>query len=266
MGKLTTPEERAAKLHARLCGQIPNRTSRRSNRVASTLPNPMFAAVLYTASRDTNGAELFPLEACLIGMLKIFATNQEVTEYGKMYTETKDQTGKGTLSNTIFSSAALSISADTVYTNTNMVADAKAMASDFLTIPKNKIIDITIIDKEYIDSTEYIEAFTEAGNGFIVLIAPEIEEEDSKPIQDSEEEQSSTTSISPNSSATLNTVSEYKMTLQRFKCHHQQKDIAFGPRNEIYWAVASGSDVPDERNFKTGEHGSVESGDVQQVG
>ncbi|KAF7881472.1 hypothetical protein EAF00_011841 [Botryotinia globosa] len=238
MGKLTTPEERAAELRARLSGQVPNRTSRRESRVASsTLTDPMFTAALHAASRDANGAELSPLEARL----------------------TKDQAGKGTLSGTTFSGSDLSMNADTAYTDTDMVADAKAMASDFLAMPENKIIDITTTDTECIDSTEYMEALTGAGIGVTVLIASEIEEEDSKPIQDSEEEQSSTTSMCPNSNATLNTVSEYKMTLGRFRCHRQQNDVAFGPRNEIYWAVASGSDVRDERNFKTGEYGSVES-------
>lgn len=265
MGKLTTPEERAAELRARLSGQVPNRTSRRKNRVASTLANPMFAAALHAASRDANGAELSPMEARLVRMLKTFATDEEVAGYGKMYTETKDQAGKGTLSGTIFSGVALNMNADTPYTDEDMVADAKAMASDFLAMPENKIIDITTIDTECTDSTEYMEALTGAGNGVTVFSAPDIEEKKSEPVHAEKEETGSVTPNVSNRNDITSTVAEIKLVLKRFKCHRKQDDSVFGPKNEIYWAVASGSDVRDEKNFKTDEYGSVESGDVRQM-
>ncbi|THV47514.1 hypothetical protein BGAL_0305g00010 [Botrytis galanthina] len=266
MGKLTTPEERAAELRARLSGQVPNRTSRRNNRVASTLPNPMFAAALHAASRDANGAELSPMEARLVRMLKTFATDQEVAGYGKMYTETKDQAGKGTLSGTIFSGAALSMNADTAYTDNDMVADAKAMASDFLAMPENKIIDITTIDTECTDSAEYMEALTGAGSGITVLSAPEIEEEESKPIQEKKKGGGSTTSNAPNSNAITNSAINFKMTLKRFKCHRKQNDSLLGPRNEIYWGLAAGSDVRNKESFRTGQYGEIEDGSVREMG
>ncbi|TGO84792.1 hypothetical protein BPOR_0465g00060 [Botrytis porri] len=266
MGTLTTPAERAEELRARLSGQAFNRSSRRTTRQNSTLSNPMFTAALHATPRDARGAELSPIEARLVRMLKIFATDEEVAEYGNMYTKNKAQAGKGTLSGTIFSGVSLNMDEDTPYNKVDMVADAKAMTGDFLTMPENKIIDITTIDAECADNPEYMEALTGAGSGITVLVAPKLEEEEKKPMQDDEEGQSSTTSISPNSDAVANTVSDYRLVLERFKCHREQHDGFASTRNEIYWALASGSDVRYKQNFKTGEYGAVESGNVRQMG
>ncbi|KAF5875503.1 uncharacterized protein Bfra_003957 [Botrytis fragariae] len=247
MGKLTTPEERAAELRARLSGQVPNRTSRKGNRVASNLPNPMLAAALHAASRDANGAELSPVEARLVQMLKTFATDQEVAGYGKMYTETKDQAGKGTLSGTIFSGVALNMNADTPYTDRDMVADARAMTADLLAMPENKIIDITTIDTECSDSADYMEALTGAGSGITVLSAPKTEENSLK------------------SNPVTNVSSAFTLNFARFKCHRKQSDSFTGPKNEIYWAVACGSDKRSKKSFKTSEYGSINSGDTRNM-
>ncbi|TGO08041.1 hypothetical protein BTUL_0229g00080 [Botrytis tulipae] len=196
MGKLTTHEERVAELRARLSGQVPNRTSRRNNRVAFTRPNPMLTAALHAASREVDGVELSPVEVRLVQMLTIFATDQEVAEYGKIYTETKGQAGKGTLSGTIFSGVALNMNADTPYTDDDMIADARAMTGDLLAMPENKILRVY-------GSAQW---------------------------------------------------------------SRKQNDSAFGPKNEIYWAVASGSDRQSQKYFKTPEYGSVESGSQRTLG
>ncbi|TGO31648.1 hypothetical protein BHYA_0456g00010 [Botrytis hyacinthi] len=247
MVKLTTPEERAAELRARLSGQVPNRTSRNGNRTASNAPNPMLAAALHAASRDANGAQLSPMEARLVRMLKTFATDQEVAGYGKMYTETKNQAGKGTLSGTIFSGAALSMNADTAYTDKHMIADARAMTADLLAMPENKIIDITTIDAECSDSAEYAEALSGAGSGITVFNAPEAGEDNSK------------------SNAAPKASKKFTLMLDRFKCHRKQADSITGPRNEIYWAVACGSDQQDKYSFQTDEYGKVNSGDTRDM-
>lgn len=213
-----------------------------------------------------NGAELSPMEARLVRMLKTFATDQEAAGYGKMYTETKDQAGKGTLSGTIFSGAALSMNADTAYTDKDMVADAKAMASDFLAMPENKIVDITKIDTECTDSAEYMEALVGAGNGITVLTAPDIEKKESEPIQAETEETGSTLPNSGIQNSITNTVAEIRLTLQRFKCHRKQDDSFFGPRNEIYWGLAAGSDVRDKESLRTEQYGEIENGSVRDMG
>ncbi|KAM3157873.1 hypothetical protein ABEW05_001583 [Botrytis cinerea] len=74
-------------------------------------------------------------------------------------------------------------------------------------MPENKITDITTIDTECSDSAECMEALTGAGSGVTVFTAPKVEEN------------------SLNSNAATNS-----------------NDSAFGPKNEGYWAVASGSD------------------------
>ncbi|KAK6609655.1 hypothetical protein H4I96_03586 [Botrytis cinerea] len=133
----------------------------------------------------------------------------------------------------LFSVVSLNLDGDTPYTDNDIVANAKAMTSDFFAIPENKIIDITTIDTECTDSSEYIKALTKAGSGITMLSAPKVEEEEAEPIQD-EKEGASTALNSPKPNATINTVSEYRLTLQRFKCHHKQNDAVGAGRNEIY--------------------------------
>ncbi|KAF7952695.1 hypothetical protein EAE96_005926 [Botrytis aclada] len=164
-----------------------------------------------------------------------------------MYAETKAQAGKGTFSSTIFSGAALDMNADTPYTDKDMIADARAMTADLLAMPENKIIDITTIDTECSDSVEYIEALTGAGSGITVLSGPKTEEN------------------SLESNSVTNCSNYFTIRLSRFKCHRKQSDSFTGPRNEIYWAVACGSDKRIKKSFKTGEYGSINSGDTRNM-
>ncbi|KAM0136234.1 hypothetical protein ACHAO1_004711 [Botrytis cinerea] len=91
-------------------------------------------------------------------------------------------------------------------------------------MPENKIIDITTIDTECSDSAECMEALARAGSGVTVFTAPKVEEN------------------SLNSNAATNSVGKDMLKLNIFQCHRKQNDSAFGPKNEGYWAVASGSD------------------------
>ncbi|KAF7870189.1 uncharacterized protein EAF02_009379 [Botrytis sinoallii] len=158
------------------------------------------------------------------------------------------------------------MNADTAYTDTIWLLTLKQMASDFLAMPGNKIIDITTIDTKCTDNLEYMEALTGAGSGITVLSAPDIEEKENEPIQAEEERKASTTSNSPNSNAITNVVNEFKLTLQRFKCHRKQIDSLTGPRNEIYWGLAAGSDVRDKESFRTGKYGEIVNGSERTMG
>ncbi|PQE22397.1 hypothetical protein CJF32_00009352 [Rutstroemia sp. NJR-2017a WRK4] len=57
----------------------------------------------------------------------------------------------------------------------------------------------------------------------------------------------------------------YFLKVDHFMCHRKQNDSIFGPRNEVYWSFAAGTDGGAQKSFKTGEYGEVESGDVRQM-
>ncbi|TGO13230.1 hypothetical protein BTUL_0074g00370 [Botrytis tulipae] len=102
-----------------------------------------------------------------------------------------------------------------------------------------------------IDDDEYLSALREAGTGITVITGPELKAEEPNT-------KAETRLGGPNGIPT-----SYQLTLERFKCHKQAVDGALGPKNEIYWGYASGSDSKAKRSRKTDEYGKVQTGDVR---
>ncbi|KAF7877714.1 hypothetical protein EAF04_001385 [Stromatinia cepivora] len=234
--KLTTHEERVAALRARLSGNAPTRTSRSRVNLPS---NPMFTATLHAAARSGQGMELSPLEERLVNALKTYATDEEVAEYGQIYTEMKTKTR--------------SLNGHSV----DMVKDAQNNQEEILARPENKILDIiaagAINEDGCVDDEEYSTALLEAGSAPIEYL----DWSTSTPTATSNTEEASTINAE---------ASTYRLQFRRFGCHRKQSDSMFGPKNEIYWAVAAGADGHDKNSFKTGEYGSIETGTVRSMG
>ncbi|TGO44368.1 hypothetical protein BOTNAR_0842g00030 [Botryotinia narcissicola] len=212
--------------------------------------NPMFAATLHAAARSSKGYELSELETRMVNLMKNFSNDDEIGAFGRIYTEMKQDT----LAFSSLSSACLSLDESTPYTVKNMVADAKAALPELLARPENKIVDISAVVAinvdGCIDDDEYLSALREAGTGITVITGPELKAEEPNT-------KAETQLGGPNGIPT-----SYKLTLERFKCHKQAVDGALGPRNEIYWGYASGSDSKAKRSRKTDEYGKVHTGDV----
>ncbi|KAG4027488.1 hypothetical protein MFRU_029g00120 [Monilinia fructicola] len=273
--KLTTSKERAAALRARLSGNAPSRISRSRVNLSS---DPMFTATLHAAARSAKGMELSSLEERLVNALKVYATDEEVAEYGQIYTEMKSETRSLSGNSGALGGISLKLDEDTPYTEADMIKDAQNSQDEILARPENKFIDIDAVDAVNedgcVDDEQYSAALLEAGSGVTIIvgsgetatvgdqlgpIAP-IEYLDG-----SESAPSDIGNIEEASNLTAQ-ASSYRLQFQRFKCHRKQSDSFFGPKNEIYWAVAAGADGHDKNSFKTGEYGSIETGTVRSMG
>lgn len=273
--KLTTHEERVAALRARLSGNAPTRTSRSRVNLPS---NPMLTATLHAAARSAQGMELSPLEERLVNAFKIYATDEEVAEYGQIYTEMKTKTRSLNGHSGALRGIPLNIDDSTPYMEVDMVKDAQNNQEEILARPENKILDITTagaIDEDgCVDNKEYSTALLEASSGITIIVGPDqpgpsadqigpvasikyLDGSTSTPAATNNTEQASTINAE---------ASSYRLQFQRFKCHRKQDDSMFGPKNEIYWAVAAGADGHDKNSFKTSEYGSIETGTVRSMG
>jgi hypothetical protein len=258
MGKLTTHDERLSALKARLSGSASFRKATKGSDRSTPPPNPMFPALLHAAARYTAGLDLSPVEQRFILMLKIYSTNEEIAQFGKMYTEMKSQ--PQFLANTsTLKGTSLHMDAKTPYTDADMIADARANVREILARPENKILDISSLEGDGIDDADYARVLAEAGSGITVITGPEQDQDSSdipmKPL--SSHEQVPVIPIDPGPL--------YFLKADRFMCHRKQDDTVFGPRNEIYWSFAAGADGGVQKSFKTGEYGEIESGDVRQM-
>ncbi|KAA8568287.1 hypothetical protein EYC84_007323 [Monilinia fructicola] len=172
--KLTTSKERAAALRARLSGNAPSRISRSRVNLSS---DPMFTATLHAAARSAKGMELSSLEERLVNALKVYATDEEVAEYGQIYTEMKSETRSLSGNSGALGGISLKLDEDTPYTEADMIKDAQNSQDEILARPENKFIDIDAVDAVNedgcVDDEQYSAALLEADSNFNVSNATE---------------------------------------------------------------------------------------------
>jgi hypothetical protein len=274
MGQMTTPAERVDDLRARLSGRPPIRKGRSNRSKAAPRADPLFPAALHAASRYSKGLELSLIETRLVDMLKVCASDEEIAEYGKIYTESKTELRSH---HTIYDGTCLGLDETTPYDEANMIADAQANASEILSRPEVKILDLSaknaVNENGCVDDDQYVQAMAEAGCGVTIITGPPstetIEEVALPTVEGDSDNQNGVTKNGIQSTSTISTastVSYYRMELQKFKCHRKQTDAVFGPLNEIYWACASGADGRDSAHFRTSVYGSIDSGTERNIG
>lgn len=54
-----------------------------------------------------------------------------------------------------------------------------------------------------------------------------------------------------------------KLVLSSFKCHRSSGDGFFNGKDELYWCTSAGADSGKEATHRTGEFGSLKSGDTR---
>ncbi|PQE22394.1 hypothetical protein CJF32_00009353 [Rutstroemia sp. NJR-2017a WRK4] len=140
MGKLTTHKERLS-APLRFCVVLSTNEGIRSIKPPS---HPMFLAVLHAAARYTAGLGLSPVEQRFILMLKIYSTDEEIAQYGRMYTEMKSQP-QFLANNNHLKGTCLQMHEKIPYTEGDMITDARANLQEILARPENKILDISAL-------------------------------------------------------------------------------------------------------------------------
>lgn len=231
---MTTPEERVNTLRARLSGQTRSQ-SRADKQLELARPtNLMFGVALHAAARLAKGSPLSSFEQKLVDMLRTVAEDNEIAQYGEIFTEAKKNARN--LNNPVLPEAVMRIQDSASYSDEDFLRDARELAPEIAAMPNNAVVDLADIpENECVDSPEYSAAIAEAGTGTTIF------------------------------SSTRGFVKPDKrsLTMHRFKCHKASGDGMFNTKDEIYWATAAGADSGKEFNEKTMEFGSVKSGTVK---
>ena len=242
--KLMTSEERISLLRSRLSGQT-RTLSRADKRLEANRPmNLMFGASLHAAARHAKGLPLSPLEQCMMDMLRTVAGDDEVAEYGKVYTETMKSARSA--SNKIIPEAVLRVE-EVSYTDEDLLRDTEELLPEILAMPSNAIVDVTKIGEGgCADSLEYAAAIADAGTGVIVFAAP-------GPATDAERV----------AGAQANELIPAILRMERFKCLRASGDGMFNSKDKIYWCTAAGADSQAEGTMTTPEFGSIKTNDTR---
>lgn len=268
-------EERTAKLHAIINGQSTSRRRTTSKPFAGK--NLLLGVMLHAAARHSKGKTLSPLEARLVDSLQQFADDDiEVAQYGAIFTEAKQQMRASTASAN-FPQAVLDLEEDDAYTSDALYRDVVALAPEIVAQPNHQIVDLARARGGPVDSEEYLSALKEAGGSGVTLftasdLLPDFEERETvlpeglarglaeKIVVEKEEKVSiPVEGAQPASTPSL----PYRLILEKFECLKSTGDSMFSPRQEIYWAFASGADSTAQNSQKTPEYGSVETGTVK---
>ena len=211
---------------------------------------------LRAAARQSAGRQLSPFEERLLKSFKVFADDEEIAEYGKIFNETKNSRALGDAQ--LFPDVVLRVPDDKPYTKSDFLRDAKELAPEMLAAPNNKIVDLAKLDDQrkagklskldnqpgsdpteyHIDNEEYSDAVREAGGGVTVFTSsnPEITAAPSK---------------------------QYSVCLVRFWC--RKKGYDGGGKQEIYWCISGGIDNGAMEKYYTEEFGSIEDDTIRNI-
>lgn len=222
----------------------------------SNKPQPaenLFVGIaLHAASRKSKGLELSELEAKLVGSFSLFADDEEISDYGRIFDEAKSQ--KGTLS-TIFPTAVTILSEEQSYTKEDFKRDIKSLIPEITAQSNHQIVDLTKLDGDCVDTEEYISAVSQAGGGVTIFTAgtaspayPASEESSNVKIETSHYDDNIIHTKEP-----MHT----KLVFDRFKCHRRSGELG---HDEIYWGYASGADDNTGKHVMTREYGSISTG------
>ncbi|PYI33290.1 hypothetical protein BP00DRAFT_125753 [Aspergillus indologenus CBS 114.80] len=256
-------QERVSRLRSRLDGEQ-RRTNKRVENKASPAEGLLFGVTLHAAARLGKGAKLSPLENRMLDLFRAFADDEEeVKEYGTTFLKAKQNTTSSTLGG-IFPKSILALDDSQAYTEKDLRRDLIALLPELQALPQNKVVDLNKVAPDDIDTDEYAQAIAAAGGGVTVYIAPDPSEGDAQ----------EATPADPNTEWLPTGEVEYLpfitpqdtspkralIVMDRFYCHQSSGDTITGPRDEIYWCVATGSDGRSKADYKSQTFGSIEAG------
>ena len=241
--KVTTPEERINLLRARLLGSASTMSRAEKRLSVSPAQNLLFGVALHAAARHAKGLPLSSLEERMMKALRVVAADDEIAEYGKVYTDFKNS-GRSADTDGILPKPILDFNEDLSYNDDDMIRDARALAPDIQAVPSNAIVDVSKLGKgTCLDSDEYIQAIGNAGTGVTVFA-------NSK----------SKGAVGTDDARVPARYVNCKLWPHRFNCIKSSGDGMFNGKDEIYWCWGFGADSQAKKDYKTSEFGSIKSG------
>ncbi|WP_282690117.1 MULTISPECIES: hypothetical protein [unclassified Streptomyces] len=226
----STRTERMARLKEHLEGVSPRRGMPTK---AGTGGNLLWGLTLHTAAKLDAGQKLSDLEVLLGEAVKILLPEDEVKEMGRAWEQARSG---GAMP--LFPKAATQLEVTDAYSCADLARDLPGVGAELVELPTTSVVRIDKPEAQSMDSEEFLAAIAETGHGMTVVLGPPQEETD-----------------------TLNQAISVELYLPYFDCIRGTGDSFFGPDDEVYWTMASGSDLHAKHVFGSQEFGSLESGD-----
>ncbi|MFJ7148909.1 hypothetical protein ACIQVT_11985 [Streptomyces sp. NPDC100445] len=200
--------------------------------------NLLLGAALHAAARFDQGLEPTELEASLLEALRAAAEDDaEVASWGRVFAEQRTARGGAE----IFPTAVNALDAKRGYELADLRADLEAVTAEIVAQPNMAVVDVTrAAPGESADSEEFVQALAEYGGGVSVLTTPE----DFLPAGQAE---------------AMGALPEYlALRTSYFRCEKRSSEPS--GKDEIYWAIAAGTDHQEQKSQKSDEMGSVVAG------
>ncbi|MFE9368467.1 hypothetical protein ACFYM2_01585 [Streptomyces sp. NPDC006711] len=244
MPEFRSAEERLERVRETLRGFQGERARSRAarRRGLSRGQNLLLGAALHAASRFEQGLEPTGLEAMLLDVLRAGAADdREIASWGRVFAE--QRTARGGVA--VFPAEVNRLEDKTGYDFAQLRDDLAALTAEIVAQPNVEIVDVTGTEPEGPrDSEEFLRALAEYGAGVTVLTAS----------RGTEAADAADVARVPAASAMPLRV---KLAPSRFVCERRSDELG---KDEIYWAMAAGTDTEAKNSAKTPEFGSVVTG------
>ncbi|MFJ1869430.1 hypothetical protein ACIOD1_33080 [Streptomyces sp. NPDC088097] len=230
----TTPEDRLARLRARLDGA--GKAGRGASRLTANRPRNILAGVaLHAAARHEQGLELSDLEQRLVEVMRVFVGDEEIAACGAAYRQSSARAGA-----TLFPAQITQVPVETPYSFADLRADLPALAQEILAQPNVNIVNVADLEPgTAVDGPDAVEAMAAYGGSAVtVLTGPPGDE---------------------GAAARAGTVAVNVHPL-KFQCVRDTND-QMGGSDEIYWVSGAGSDMSAEQTYRSQVFGGLDTGD-----
>ncbi|MFC5055832.1 hypothetical protein [Saccharothrix xinjiangensis] len=182
-------------------------------------------ALLHGADRRARGLEPTDLEQRLLDLAEAYLPGDELVAFGGVY---RDAVTRGPVD--VLPEAVTGLPVETGYGLADLLDALPAIGEHALAQPNVRVVDVTALDGDApIDDEEFAAALVEYGRGTTILTAPGPQ----------------ATDVGPASAP---------LRLHSFHCDRKSGEVG---RDEIYWALAAGSDGRAKTSGKTREYGST---------
>jgi hypothetical protein len=209
--------------------------------------NPLVGVALHAAARLAEGHPLSDLEQSIVDALGTRISPEEIKEWGTAYRETK-----GSRKNEFLPDAIAALPIETPYTIKDLAISLPELSKEVEAQPNVRVVDIAGLapDQELDPGDEaFLAAAKELGTSVTVFMNTAVQP---KPAPDP-------TSAEAGSGETLSASEVFMIVPTRLQTI--QESAGEVGSDEIFWAMAAGSDTGDKWEYRSREFGSCDTGD-----
>ncbi|MFD3779310.1 hypothetical protein [Streptomyces sp. NPDC058612] len=225
----STEAERAERLREHLEGTSPRGGMRGLQ--AAPAANVLWGVALHTAAKIDAGTEMSDLERLLATAVLSLLPQDEVKAMGRAWESAR---ARGEMP--LFPRSVTALGTGESYSRADLVRDMPAIGKELLDQPNTSVVHLDKPESQALHTADFTEAAAAAGHGMTVVRGPQMDSE------------------------ILRDPVSVELYLPYFNCIRGTGDSAFGPDDEIYWTMASGSDLGSKHQYGSPEYGSMSAG------